>query len=358
MDERMMQFRVGVVVVFVGLIAAFLTLLFGHFPASFGRRTYPIHIEFAQAPGIDRETPVRKAGILIGRVTKVDLHDEPVGVTVTAEINDGVKIWKNEGVRVATGLLGDSELQVVPLPDASLPKAPVQPGEAISGLPSVNPVDSLSSLQSDFTLLAHSLSGTSDEVRKLARDLDRLIGNDNEQFNRLLNKTERSLDSLNKTMGNVDSIIGDPQTRDNLRESIARMPQALKETENALTLIQKTSARAEKNLQNLEGFTRPLGERGEGIINNADQSVRRLDELLGQMQQFSRQLNSHEGSLGQLMYNPELYKNLNDAATNINDLSRQLKPIVSDARVISDKIARHPEVLGVGGALHPGSGIK
>jgi hypothetical protein len=77
----------------------------------------------------------------------------------------------------------------------------------------------------------------------------------------------------------------------------------------------------------------------------------RLDELLGQMQQFSRQLNSREGSLGQLMYNPQLYQYLNEAATNIKDLSRQLQPILNDARAFSDKIARHPELLGVHGAL-------
>ena len=84
MDERMMQFRVGVVVLFVALIAAFLTLLFGHFPAAFGRRTYTIYIDFAQAPGIDRETPIRKAGVLIGRVYKVELHDQPVSATPQA----------------------------------------------------------------------------------------------------------------------------------------------------------------------------------------------------------------------------------------------------------------------------------
>ncbi len=354
----MMQFRVGVVVLFVALIAAFLTLLFGHFPAAFGRRTYTVYINFAEVPGIDRETPIRKAGVLIGRVSHVELHNEPPSVTLTAEIDDGRTILHNEGVRVAASLLGDSELQVVPLPDQTAPKTPIVAGETIVGLPSLNPMDSLTAMQNDFDTMAHSLTGTSNEVNKLAHDLDKLLGNNNEQFNRLMNKTETSLDSLTKTMNNVDSVIGDPNARDQLRESIARMPQTLKQAEDALASIQKTSTRAEKNFENLEGFTRPLGERGEAIINNADQSVRRLDELLDQMQQFSKQLNSREGSLGQLMHNPELYRNLNDAATNINDLTRQLKPIMSDARVITDKIARHPEVLGVGGALRPSPGTK
>jgi phospholipid/cholesterol/gamma-HCH transport system substrate-binding protein len=43
---------------------------------------------------------------------------------------------------------------------------------------------------------------------------------------------------------------------------------------------------------------------------------------------------------------------------NVNELTRRLEPILNDARVFSDKIARHPEVLGVRGAIAPQSGAK
>ncbi|HEY2881469.1 MAG TPA: MlaD family protein, partial [Pirellulales bacterium] len=73
MDDRIMQFRVGVVVLAVSLIAGFLTLLFGHFPKSLVNKTYTVYVEFTQAPGVAPDTPVRKNGILIGRVTHVEL---------------------------------------------------------------------------------------------------------------------------------------------------------------------------------------------------------------------------------------------------------------------------------------------
>ena len=34
------------------------------------------------------------------------------------------------------------------------------------------------------------------------------------------------------------------------------------------------------------------------------------------------------------------------------------KPIVRDMRIFSDKVARHPELIGVGGALKGSSGLK
>ncbi|HEV3415217.1 MAG TPA: MlaD family protein [Pirellulales bacterium] len=384
-----MQFRVGVVVLAVALIAGFLTLLFGHLPASLLHRTYTVYIEFPQAPGVSVDTPLRKSGILIGRVTKVELMGEQQDrVRVTVAVDQDYKILRSDTVRISASLLGDAELQVVPGADADADKqggslaptgqrdprrgqfvpiadradkqanTPVEPGETIHGTVANNPLQSMSNLEPEMSRAARSLTTASDQVNKLAKDIDKLVGNNNEQFDRLLNKTERSLDMLQKTMASLDSIIGDPEANAKLRQSIAEMPTTLKQAQDALTSISRTSARAERNLENMEGFTKPLGERGEAIINNADQSVRRLDELLGQMQQFSRQLNSREGSLGQLMYNPQLYQNLNEASTNINELSRQLKPILNDARAFSDKIARHPELLGVHGALQQSTGIK
>jgi len=46
------------------------------------------------------------------------------------------------------------------------------------------------------------------------------------------------------------------------------------------------------------------------------------------------------------------------AAANVKNLSGDLRPIVDDIRVFSDKIARHPESLGVRGALDRRPGLK
>ncbi len=58
------------------------------------------------------------------------------------------------------------------------------------------------------------------------------------------------------------------------------------------------------------------------------------------------------------MNNSELYDSLTAAVGNIEKLTRDLKPIVNDVRVFADKVARHPENLGVRGAIMGSSGIK
>ncbi len=77
----------------------------------------------------------------------------------------------------------------------------------------------------------------------------------------------------------------------------------------------------DRNLRNLEGLTGPLGEKGEGMVTRIDQTIARLDDLLGQFSDFGRKLNQGEGSLGMLMRNPDLYQHLNAAALNIEKLT-------------------------------------
>jgi len=73
---------------------------------------------------------------------------------------------------------------------------------------------------------------------------------------------------------------------------------------------------------------------------------------------FSKALNQSDGTLGKLVRDPKVYDDLAQASANVNRLTRELRPIVDDVRVFTDKIARHPEQLGVRGAIDRRPGVK
>ena len=122
--------------------------------------------------------------------------------------------------------------------------------------------------------------------------------------------------------------------------------------------IGSTVDSADRNLRNLEGLTKPLGERGEQMVMQLDKTIGRLDEVLSQAGQFAAALNQSDGTIGRLVKDPQVYEELAQAAANINRISKELRPIVDDVRVFTDKIARHPEQLGVRGALDRKPGLK
>ncbi len=353
MDERVVQFRVGVMVLASLIITGILALLFGELPSAL-RGGYVIYIKFASAPGVSQDTPVRKSGQPIGRVTKVEFAPDNE-VLVTARINGNVDLYCDEAVRIKTGLLGDAEMEFVPGSKRPSKRVRIKPGDLLVGTVMVDPLQAFADLEGNLTRAFTALGDAGNEVAKLAKSLnDQVNTND---FSRVMNETEGALKSFQKSMADVDDIIGDENVKRDLKKAASDLPKVLADTRETMSGFQKTVALANENLRNVQTFTGALDKQGEDIIGNMSQSVERLDELLGQMNRFSRQLNSREGSLGQLVSNPDLYNNLSQAAENVNKLTRKLEPILCDARVITDKIARNPGII-LRDAVQPGPGIK
>jgi phospholipid/cholesterol/gamma-HCH transport system substrate-binding protein len=393
MDERVIKFRVGVMVLSTIIIAGILVLLFGD-TQSLARRSYTIYIHFSDAPGVTEGTPVRKSGILIGRVSSVRFADQG-GVIVEARIDKGVKLYHSEVPEVTGSLLGgDVVIQFVrrernvpsePMPPPAAPgdkqgrrgppttltaqkslkpqtpKSPdqvVQPDEYIEGVVAPSPMQFIANMQGDMNEAIKALSSAGNEVSKLAGNINKILEDNDSQINRIIGETEQAVKTFQSAMTNVNEIIGDDKVRANFKKIVESLPELLEDSRDTITTIRGTVEGVDRNLRNLEGLTGPLGERGDEIVMRVDRSVARLDELLGILSDFGRKLNSGQGTLGKLMSDQELYNSLSAAARNVECVTRELKPIISDVRVFSDRIARHPEILGVRGAIQKSPGTK
>ena len=75
MENRVLQFRVGLLVLATLLITFLLVMYFGEL-LTLGPGKYSIHVQLPEAPGVAQGTPVRKHGIMIGRVEKVVFDDD------------------------------------------------------------------------------------------------------------------------------------------------------------------------------------------------------------------------------------------------------------------------------------------
>jgi phospholipid/cholesterol/gamma-HCH transport system substrate-binding protein len=355
MDERIAQFRVGVMALATVLVLGILLLLFGNVRSIVGG-SYTIYIKFRSAPGVSPDTPIRKSGIRIGRVKKVQFAPDN-DVLITAAVDKGIELFTDEVVQIKAGFLGNADLEFVPGSRQPPQRTKVQPGDMLLGSLSVDPLQALANLEGNLNQAAGSLADAGDEISKLAKSVNALLDVNDDKITRIVDETERTMKLFQKSLENVDDVIGDPKIKADLKQSLADMPQLLKDTRDAVTGIQHAVALADDNLKNIQTFTKSLDEQGEDIVNNFASSVQRLDTLLEQTNRFTRALNSREGSLGQMINNPDLYNNLSQAAENVNRLTRELQPILCNAKIFSDEIARHPGII-ISDALRPRAGIK
>jgi len=356
MNERVVQFRVGVMVLSSLLITAILIVMFGELP-TFVRTTYTIHVKFDSAPGVTRDTPIRKSGILIGRVSDVqfaeDLKEGDRGVIVTAQIDR--ELHDDETLRVQSQLLGDAVIHVVRVDDPRDAREP--DGLVFKGQRAPDPVEAVPELKEILknagdavSTASTALAAASQRMGTAAEGVSELIETNQVALSNAIVQATWTLAAIEQTAASINGVIGDEQTRQQIKDSVGRLANILEQAEDTIVLVNT-------NLTNLQKFTGPLSRNAEQRIAQFDRAVEGLSGLMVNLQTFSRNLNDERGTLGQLVRNPELYNNLSQAARNVNLLTRQLEPIVRDVRIFTDKVARHPGVI-VRDAVRPGVGIK
>jgi phospholipid/cholesterol/gamma-HCH transport system substrate-binding protein len=336
-------------------VSAILVVSFGNFSKWFYGE-YTVQILFPQATGVSADTPVRKNGIRIGYVKSVEMNDEADEVVVTASIQDKWKIFSNDLCRAQSNLMGDAYLEFVRGPGKL--GTQLKNNEKIRGQSAADPLQLVQNVQGQFISTVGSVRDTSDSFRGTSDNLQLTL----QKLNAMMDENRRgiksAIDQANVILADTRDVIGDKETKENLRAALKELPQMIRDTHETVQSLQQTVKLVDKNLNNVEKFTEALGDNGSAMISNLERGTKNLDALVSDMSAFTEKLNGSEGTIGLLINDPQLYQHLNRAAKNIDEITRELKPIKDDLRVFTDKIARHPESLGVRGALEKKAGIK
>lgn len=113
MDERVMQFRVGVMVLASFLITLILVLMLGRMPSLWGSG-YTVNIVFGDAAGVIEGTPVTKRGVLIGRVVGRPRLVDDRGVEITVRIDNGQTLYETDVPRIDYSMYGSARIDFSP----------------------------------------------------------------------------------------------------------------------------------------------------------------------------------------------------------------------------------------------------
>jgi phospholipid/cholesterol/gamma-HCH transport system substrate-binding protein len=84
--------------------------------ASFGNRdSYTVTARFDNIGGLKARSPVRSAGVTVGRVTSISLDPKTYQGLVTMELEKGVQFPRDSSAKILTsGLLGDQYVGIEP----------------------------------------------------------------------------------------------------------------------------------------------------------------------------------------------------------------------------------------------------
>ena len=246
-------------------------------------RSYTAHYESVN--GLQDAAAVVINGVKVGQVTGVELDLEKGGADVTLSVDSNIDIpVDSRAMMFSAGLMGGKSIEI-------------KLGNANEYLDSGDVIQT-EVLLDMFDTLANELGDIKQRVALL-------------------------LDNLNQTISGVDSLIDDNSK--NLTKTIANL--------NAVM----TDLKKSNIIGNIDGFCATLNENGaklDSIITdinsvtralNEEQSGKKLAQAITEVNTLLAKINSGSGTVGNLVSDEKLYKELAQASQNLSLLLADLK---------------------------------
>ncbi|MDB2687276.1 MlaD family protein [Mariniblastus sp.] len=394
----MKKFRVGMFVLMGFLLLGILILVNTEGGWLGWTSQITVYAQPEQAPGVQIGTPIRKNGILIGRVKKVSSQDDHV--LLELGINKKERIYQNETCRIATeSFLGDAVVQFFPMSanergaligdGATIKKPDIEPNplEIMANFGDLQP-------RLDETLLViqdgtKSFQSAAVGVSQLTRSFDGFLKDDKGDFSNLVQnlnavsrKADLALDSFNSMFENLNNIVGDPKLKAEFKNSLAELPKifqevrvtiadtrqavqqygtipdnvnnTLKQVDGTLSRVDKTAASIGNAADNVGGFADTLNDNTPEILAKVQSSLASVDKFLKDAKKITKQFENFDESdstIAKLLSDDEIYESILKTTRNVEEVSARLEPLMDDIRLFGDALARDPGQLGVRGAL-------
>ena len=212
---------------------------------------------------------------------------------------------------------------------------------------------------------------TNDEIQLLARNwtkvgerLDVLIRTNEDKIVKAIERTEEAFRRVNEIFSdenqkNIRDTLKNVRVSSDRFDAIAKnTDELLKDSRLTLKTFNDSLVKVDQVIPDLQKATKPLGERGESIIKNLDEGSDKLNRTLGDLRDILQAVSRGDGTVQKLLTDPSLYNNINETSVGLSRIMPRMDRILRDVEIFADKLARHPELIGIGGALRPSSGLK
>jgi phospholipid/cholesterol/gamma-HCH transport system substrate-binding protein len=364
MNERVMQFRLGMFVIVAGLVLTMLIVWFGESPQILRERGF-LKVHYAEAPGVLQGVAVRKSGIRVGEVVDIDFDDradQPDGVIVTLALESQFKLRKGSIPRLTKSLIGDVTIDLLPgvgegpMETGATPAlAPIVEGEltadpskalAAATIAFERAGDTLTTIQEAASGLAKisqsagklddflaTWDATGKDLSAASVSLRGFVDQNEAGVKAALANIQQASDRLNSTL--------DPATQDALKTGVAKFAAA--------------SGRLDAALADAAPLMKDLGAPVDRTpATDFGQTVRRVNRIASDVELLSNTLRNNRGGLNtngsiqRLLTQSDLYDNFNALTASANQALQQLKIALASFREFAEKVSRDPGAISRG----------
>jgi len=333
--------KVGIFVVLGILVLTYFTVRVGRIAVR--EVGYRVHTFVESAAGLDKNSPVRIAGVEIGKVEAISL--EGLRAKVIMHLPFSVQLPLGSKVYVkSAGLLGEKYIEIAPGTGAELIQADAMVEE---GGPSA-----------DVDRVLTQLSTIGGDIQKVTRSLSNVLGGEEgeQSIKELVTGAKETMTNLQdithtiqKGKGTLGKLVKDDTLYNEVKGTVASLRQVsetIEKGEGTLGKLVKdealynetkaTMTEAKETMANLRKVSEQI-ERGEGTLGKlvkdealyieTKATMTEAKDALGSLKRISEQIERGEGTLGKLAKDESLYNETKATMTEAKETMANLKKI-------------------------------
>ena len=332
MKKMSPEVKVGIFVVVGILVLAYMTVNIEKIRV--GRAVgYKIYARLDSAAGLVKNSPVRIAGVQVGRVEDIVLDAGKAKATMRLPVQTTLPIDSLAFVK-SEGLLGEKYIEIKPglFKDIFIePNGEIKQGASLVDVDQL--VGQLSSVATDIKGVTHSLNRVLggekgeqtlrkilDNVEEMTTDLNAVVKENRSRFSAVMINFE----NLTRDLAGVSASAGDTFTTinkiagriDNGEGTLGRLL-----TDDSLYDLTRG---AMASLNNIAGKI----DNGEGTLGKLvsdDSLYYQTRDMMASISKMTNKIEGGEGTLGRLMSDDSLYKEASEAMASLNKTAKRIE---------------------------------
>ncbi len=295
-------------------------------------------------------------GMPVGRVKKFELKGREIYVYFYIDKN--IKIPKDSTVEILmSSMLGGNYLNIKLGKSSDFLKS----GDYIKG----TEINSISHLVDDVKNTTKKIQSFMDNLNKNQKDffanLNDLIKKNKSKFNRIIDNFDKSsqnvkitfanlrniTDQIKKGNGTIGKLVWDDSPYNNLKEITSNLKEVSKKLKSDKTILgklinsEKMGSEFENTFTNFQEVSKNLKDitakkdEVEKLIKNLSEASKTLKTISNKLVKVSDNLAKGKGTLGKLVNDDDLYKQLKDLLTQANEAIKNIEETMVNNAVLS-----------------------
>lgn len=286
MKKKRSELWVGIFVVIGILLLAFMTLKIERF--EIGKKAgYLLNIYFDTVAGLDRDAPVRVAGVHVGNVERVGLDQGKAKVTF--RIPHHVILYKDSKAYLKSeGFLGEKYIEIVP-------------GTPSSGKVEEGGLIEQGASPADVEQFLTNMSAIRDDVKEIMKPLSEVLKAVDKR------KVENVINNIDKFSGQLPKIATDS------KETLQKAKETFAKFEDIGDKVKKGEGTLGRLISD------------ETIYKDAKVAVERVKETAETLKNVSEKIEKGEGTLGKLIQDESLYKEAKETLQTVKGIAEKVE---------------------------------